>query len=205
MPRAQEVAEVVALLESWGATPLPVGTFEANLFDEYVEEDLVVHQASIDDERLIASRLTPDEREAFLPEAVDDDDPEPLVDGDDEGWGALADGLDSARRVIVVLERDRSAPQRVGNFRVHGAGQWIRESLWAATGVLPRDPGSCGTGLYAQALDLARPERPDVPVSAYDRLPGRLWTVYVAFQRPRWRRARRRHLGADVGRDGSMY
>ncbi|MFP3713884.1 hypothetical protein [Puerhibacterium sp. TATVAM-FAB25] len=148
VPEAPNLVDVVALLESWGATPMPVGTQEANLFDEYVEELLVAYQASITDRR---------------------------------------------------LERDRHAPQRVGNFRVHGAGQWIRESLWAATGVMPRDPGSRGSALYSQGLDLLRPERPDQPVALYDRLPGRLWTAYVALVRPRWRRVRRPHLQAGDG------
>jgi hypothetical protein len=201
VPEAPNFVDVVALLESWGATPMPVGTQEANLFDEYVEEPLVAYQASITDQRLIAAHLTADEREAFLGDE-DDEDPVPPEEhpGDeDDGWTAIAGQLGSARRVIVVLERDRHAPQRVGNFRVHGAGQWIRESLWAATGVMPRDPGSRGSALYSQGLDLLRPERPDQPVALYDRLPGRLWTAYVALVRPRWRRVRRHYLQAGDG------
>ncbi|WP_277209126.1 hypothetical protein [Isoptericola croceus] len=204
MPEAVRVVDAVALLDTWGAAPMPVGAFEANLFDEYVDEALVVYQASISDERLIAQRLTDDERQGFFPEDSDQDDPDLEVDdhggGADDGWGLLSDELDSARRVIVILERDSDDPLRVGNYRVHGAGQWIRESLWAATGVVPRDPGSASTPLYSQALDLVRPGRPDQPVALYERLPGRLWTAYVAIMRPRWRRARRRYLEADVGR-----
>ncbi|MFE5307266.1 hypothetical protein [Isoptericola sp. NPDC056573] len=200
VPEAAGITDVVALLGAWGATPMPVGSFDTNLCDEYVDEALVVYQASIDDVHLIAEHLTDDEREGFSPDDSDEgsDDLEATNTGATDDWSEVSDDLDAGRRVIVLLERDRADSTQVGNFRVHGAGQWIRERLWAATGVLPRDPGSSGSDFYSQALDLARPGRPDVPTALYDRLPGWLWSAYVAFMRPRWRRARDRRLGADV-------
>ncbi len=202
VPETESIADVVALLDTWTATPMTVGAFEGNLFDEYVDEALVVYQASINDEHLIAAHLTQDERDGFFPDDSDPDEPESTDDDgeSDNGWAAVSDELDAAQRVIVILERDQTDSQRVGNYRVHGAGQWVRESLWAATGILPRDPGSTASDLYSQAIELVRPERPDVPVAPFDRLPGWLWSAYVKFKRPQWRRTRTRHLGATSGR-----
>jgi len=205
VPAAPLVRDVIALLEQWGAQPMPVGTQEGNFFDEYVEEDLVVHQVGIADPVFIAEHLTEAEAAmlAFSEECEDDDfdddfdDDEP--DAGDPEWDVMAAALSERRLLVVVIERDRENSLRVGNFRVHGMGQWVREALWAATGVVPRDPAMAQSDLYRQAVVAAHPDRWDRPVRHYDRL-GRFWPRYVRLMRPHWRRTRRRHL---VNQDGS--
>ncbi|GAB3259150.1 hypothetical protein [Kineosporia babensis] len=175
VPDASTVADAVRLLKSWGAEPMPVGTQEGSFFDEYVEEDLVVFQARITDQEFISAHITALEVEGFGDGDESDDDPE-----DESG-------------IVVILERSRDDATKVGNFRVHGPGQWVREALWAATGVVPRDPVDATSDLYRRAVEAEHPGRWDAPVPMYLRL-GRFWPRYVAFMRPRWRRARRSYL-----------
>ena len=59
-----------------------------------------------------------------------------------------SDELSTLHRLIVVIESAETSLYAVGNFRVHGLGQWLREALWAATGVLPRDPGAPAKNPY---------------------------------------------------------
>ena len=65
--------------------------------------------------------------------------------------------METLERAIVVLETTPAHHDRVGNFRVYGAAQWLRESLWAATGIVPRDPGSpdANSLLFGEAFTLA--------------------------------------------------
>src|SRR6218665_3013573 len=54
---------------------------------------------------------------------------------------ATVQEIEILARLIIILEHDRESAELVGNFRVYGAGQWLRETLWAASGIVPRDPG----------------------------------------------------------------
>jgi len=100
VPEAAGITDVVALLGAWGATPMPVGSFDTNLCDEYVDEALVVYQASIDDVHLIAEHLTDDEREGFSPDDSDEssDDLEATNTGATDDWSEVSDDLDAGRR-----------------------------------------------------------------------------------------------------------
>jgi hypothetical protein len=55
--------------------------------------------------------------------------------------------------LLVVLERATDDPDRVGNFRVHGAGQLLRERLWAMTEIIPLDVGVPVSDLFRRAVD----------------------------------------------------
>ena len=46
------------------------------------------------------------------------------------------------RRVTVVLETDPAETVGLGNYQVFGAGQRVKEYLWALSGIIPRDPGT---------------------------------------------------------------
>ena len=154
VPRAETVSEVRALLETWSAKPVDLEQHRENLYDEFVDAPLVAACFRIDDAPLLRARATDEERANF---AEDPDDP---FDPDEYGpenaaWTTLAHDLSTLRAVVVIVERSPDDEDRVGNFRVHGGGQWLRESLWAATGVLPRDPGPVAGELFAQALSAA--------------------------------------------------
>lgn len=73
----------------------------------------------------------------------DPDDPEEL-------W--LMDLEIGAQRLLIVLEHEVNNKHRLGNFRIYGAGQWLLEALWAATGVVPLDPGTEEGELFNKAV-----------------------------------------------------
>ena len=151
VPRAETIDEVTALLRSWGATPADLDEHRDNLYDEFVDANLVVASFRFDAPTLLQERATPEERANFT------EDPDETFDPDEYGpenaaWTTLAHELATLGTVVVIVESRADDVTRVGGFRVHGAGQWLRESLWAATGVLPRDPGPVDGALFARAL-----------------------------------------------------
>lgn len=124
--------------------------------DEFVDPLLVEAAFTITEDQVpLLDRATEAELENFVD---DPDDPfNPLEYGpDQEAWTVFQHELSTLRRVCVVLERDPDNRDLPGQYRVFGAGQWLRELLWAATGVIPRDPGDPQDPLFMRALESAR-------------------------------------------------
>jgi hypothetical protein len=162
VPAATTVEDVVRLLAGWGASAFPYESVIDSLADEFVDRSTIVGAWTLADAAL-ADRATPEEREAFGP------DPDEVFDPDEYGpenawWTTIGHEMEIMQRLIVLLERAAGDPETVGGFRVHGAGQWLRESLWAATGVLPRDPGAPHGELFRAALRLARGDEQAEPL-----------------------------------------
>jgi hypothetical protein len=154
IPATPTVEDVVRLLVDWGAGPLPLEPVLDELTDEFVDRPMVVGAWTLTDAAL-AERATPEEREAFGP------DPDEVFDPDEYGpenawWTTIAHEMEIMQRLIVFVERAADGTGTVGGFRVYGAGQWLRESLWAATGILPRDPGAPYGKHFRAALRIAR-------------------------------------------------
>jgi hypothetical protein len=128
-------------LKSFGAVPLSFGRYRSDLVDEFVVERLVVLALTLKNGDLLRARATGEELKIFVADPNAEFDP--LEYGEDQlEWTTFAHEVDILERIHILVERDERDPDRVGNFRVYGAGQWLRESLWAATGVVPRDPGA---------------------------------------------------------------
>lgn len=141
VPEAITVEAASELIESFGAVPLDFNRYRNALVDEFVNPHLVVRAYTIHDATLLAGRATIEEREVFV--ADPDEDFDSLEYGAEQvEWTTFSHEIEVLERVHILLERAVDDLNRVGNFRVYGAGQWLRESLWAATGVLPRDPGA---------------------------------------------------------------
>lgn len=162
VPSCPTVSEAIALLQGFGATAFDFDTNQETLADEFVVRRLVVGAYTIHDPRLLKERATAEElqvAELSLEESEEDSGSE--YPDESAEWNKIQDELSSLQRLIIVIEHGAEDPNMVGNFRVHGFGQWLRESLWAATGVLPRDPGSPSTEsvLFGRAFDLAGRER----------------------------------------------
>lgn len=139
---APRVSEAAALLTSLGGKTFDYSRFAGNLIDEYVDSARVVAAYDISDPELLASRSLPVEREMMeWPPEEDEDSYDVVFTKDEELWNVIQDELGGMRRAIVLLEHAEGDAGAVGNFRVAGFAQWLRESLWAATGVVPRDPG----------------------------------------------------------------
>ncbi|MGL3806132.1 hypothetical protein ACSYDW_08555 [Paeniglutamicibacter sp. R2-26] len=158
VPSCPSVSEAIALLQGFGATAFDFETHQEALADEFVDRRLVVGAYTIHDPRLLNERATAEELEvAELPlEESDEDTGIEHPDGSDE-WNKIQDQLSSLQRLIIIIEHGAEDRNMVGNFRVHGFGQWLRESMWASTGVLPRDPGAPSTNsvLFGRAFELA--------------------------------------------------
>ncbi|CBT75251.1 MAG TPA: hypothetical protein DEX36_01030 [Glutamicibacter sp.] len=139
---APRVSEAAALLTSLGGKTFDYSRFAGNLIDEYVDSARVVAAYDISDPELLASRSLPVEREMMeWPPEEDEDIYDVVFTKDEELWNVIQDELGGMRRAIVLLEHAEGDAGAVGNFRVAGFAQWLRETLWAATGVVPRDPG----------------------------------------------------------------
>jgi len=155
VPEATSLAEVRSLLKALGGTELPLGRFAADVIDEFVDESLAVDLFTIFDRELLEAKATPEERVHF----VDDEDSfDPLEYGPDQAeWTTISHEVGTLQRALIVLERTASDPSEVGNFRVYGGAQWLRETLWAATGIVPRDPGApdASSGFFGEAFKLA--------------------------------------------------
>ncbi|MFL4478626.1 hypothetical protein ACIPUB_10180 [Paeniglutamicibacter sp. ORCA_105] len=158
VPSCPTVSDAIALLQGFGATSFDFETNQESLADEFVDRRYVVGAYTIHDPRLLKERATAEElqvAELSLEESEEDTD----IEYPDESaeWNQIQDELSSLQRLVIVIEHGAEDPNMVGNFRVHGFGQWLRESLWASTGVLPRDPGvpSTESVLFGRAFELS--------------------------------------------------
>lgn len=150
---AATCTDAISLLQSLGAVPFDFDTHRDDLIDEFVDPSLVVGAYTLAEPSLLRRRATPEEIENFT--ASPDENFDPLEYGADRAeWTLLAREVETLARLIVVLERDRESEELLGNFRVYGAGQWLRETLWAASSVVPRDPGapSAESELFGRAF-----------------------------------------------------
>lgn len=152
VPAVRTMGEATDYLTTLGAKSINFKAYRENLVDEFVDAGLVIGAFTIFAPDLLQQRATGEEREQFFD---DSDDFDPLEYGvENKDWTIYAHEVAVLQRVIVVLECDAQAPDQLGSFRVFGGGQWLRESLWAATGVVPRDPGapSSESGLFSRAF-----------------------------------------------------
>jgi len=156
VPQATTLPEVEALLRRWGAVELALERFAPNILDEFVDASLAVSLFTILDAPLLRGRATAEEQRNFDADSAGPFDPNEY--GMDQAeWTTYSHQMETLERAIVVLETTPAHHDRVGNFRVYGAAQWLRESLWAATGIVPRDPGSpdANSLLFGEAFTLA--------------------------------------------------
>lgn len=138
---ASTVDEVARLLQSLGAEPFEYEKHRDEVADEFVDWHLVVGGFTLTDSPLLRRRATAEEFEHFTADL--DEEFDPLEYGIDQAeWTLFAREVGTLARLIVLVEREAETETLVGNFRVYGAGQWLRETLWAATGIVPRDPGA---------------------------------------------------------------
>lgn len=161
VPAAERVEDVLALLAALGAVPIDFNRYQGSLADEFVDPDLVVSAVTILDPALLEQRATSIDRQYI--DGLPDEELDPFEYGPDQvEWTTWSHEMETGARLIVLIERDPADPQRAGHCRVVGAGQWLREALWAATGVLPRDPGAPAPGeaeLYGDAFELSGRQR----------------------------------------------
>ncbi|MFT8639439.1 hypothetical protein [Bifidobacterium sp.] len=152
VPALDSYDAVITWLESLGATHLALHKHWEGHYDEFVHPKRVSDILTIADEEFIRTHASQEEHENILNDAPDDpseyqrpaDEPEDL-------W--LMDFEIGAKRLLILLERHPRNPDKLGNYRIYGAGQWLREALWAATGVLPLDPGSEEGELFRQTFE----------------------------------------------------
>ncbi|MHA7270264.1 hypothetical protein [Arthrobacter sp. HLT1-20] len=152
--------DAISLLESLGAVAFSFDTHRDDLIDEFVDPSLVIGAYTLAQPSLLRRRATPEEKENFT--ASPNDTFDPLEYGAERAeWTLLAREIETLARLVVVLERDPESEEFLGNFRVYGAGQWLRETLWAASGVVPRDPGepSAESELFGRAFAYVGRER----------------------------------------------
>ncbi|MBF4576258.1 hypothetical protein [Frondihabitans sp. VKM Ac-2883] len=118
--------------------------------DEHVDRDLVVATLTILDADLMRRRALPEEIDR-----LEWDEPfDPLEYGrENEAETRFAHEL-AFPRLLIFLERMPDDATRLGNYRVYGPGQWLRDSLWAATGVVPRDTANSENDLFGDACVL---------------------------------------------------
>lgn len=123
--------------------------------DDFVASDYVVAAFTLADAAVLQQRATEEERAMFVP------DPDEMFDPLEYGaemveWTTWSYEMSVLQRLLVLVERHPRDADRVGGFRVYGPGQWLRESLWAATGVVPRDPRSPSdaSSLFGDAFEL---------------------------------------------------
>lgn len=152
VPPAETLVDMDRFLSSVGGQAFDPGSGIDDLADEFTDRSMVAQVYTITDDRLLSERASAEEREMF----ADEDEPfDPLEYGPEQAeWTRILHEMETLKRLVIIVERSKDDPARVGGFRVHGAGQWLRESLWAASGVVPRDPGSPSpaSGRFAQAF-----------------------------------------------------
>jgi hypothetical protein len=156
VPEMTRVEAASELLETFGAVPIPFSRYRDSLVDEFVDPNLVVRAYTLHNAALLSARATDEERDVFTEDPDDEFDPLEFGAAQAE-WTTWAHQIEVLERVHILVERADDDADRVGNFRVYGAGQWLRETLWAATGVLPRDPGApdAHSELFGRAFDYA--------------------------------------------------
>ncbi|WP_435300280.1 hypothetical protein [Timonella sp. A28] len=148
----QGIEGVAHWLKTFGAVSFDYEKYTEALFDEFVNPELVVAAYTICDPALLASRARAIEHE--MKEWPPEEDEYSGLPRDE--WDTIQDELSGMQRLIVLLERTSQNNTDIGNFRVAGFGQWLRETLWAATGVLPLDSGAITkeSYLFTQAYEL---------------------------------------------------
>lgn len=139
--RVDDLQALAELLVSLQFQAMEWRPYRAMLLDEFVDERLMVAAYTLADPAYLRPRATEEESEHFAPDPSEEFDPYEYGE-DNVAATTLARELEILERVVVLVEHAEGNPTAVGNFRVHGGGQWVRESLWAATGVLPRDAGA---------------------------------------------------------------
>ncbi|WP_062387348.1 hypothetical protein [Demequina iriomotensis] len=140
IPFSPTVTEASALLESLGAQPFAFERHIERLRDEWVEPDLISAVYSFADVDLLHYRASDEEVQDSIEAAQFAYDP--LEYGPDNVEDTvLAHELECLERIIVALEHKADDAEFVGGFRVWGSGHWLRELVWAATAVIPREPG----------------------------------------------------------------
>lgn len=156
VPAMPLLKDVVSFLISLGATPLDLDRYREDLIDEFVDPALATVAFTLHAPRLLRQRASAEELENFASQPDSDFDPLEYGEANKE-WTIFSHEVEELSRVHVVLERADLTAERAGNFRVFGGAQWLREALWAATGVVPRDPGSPtkNASLFARAFQFA--------------------------------------------------
>ncbi|GAA4766976.1 hypothetical protein [Microbacterium gilvum] len=155
VPPARTLAEVGAVIRGRGGEPFDPSPFLDGLADEFIRRELIAGAFTLSGREALLSRASEEEREAFTLDEEEIAEFDPLEYGaEEELWTTWSFGMSNLERVIVLLERVDAESDVVGGFRVYGAGQWVRESLWASTGVVPRDPGmpSRDSALFGEAF-----------------------------------------------------
>ena len=152
-PLLQDVTELLRSL--YAAAPLPVESIPDQDYanDEHVSERLVAALYTITDLAVIRSISSPLELEMFAPDEDEEEGCSYPVEPGLEFYSRMNEEHGTLQRVSVLLEEAPGDPDRVGNFRVYGAGQLLREVLWAATGLLGRDTGVPTGALYSQYVE----------------------------------------------------
>lgn len=174
VPELADLNATISWLRSLGASPVEAEVHAEHFLDEHVDRNLVTSMLTINDRDLVRSHLSGRDREFYHSNALDAE-----LDGfdpDEYGIEKKAEtifnhevGID---RLLIVLERAIDDENAVGNFRVFGAGQWLRETLWAGTGVVPRDVGGGDSDLLGDACVLAGRERwTSDPIPGWEPLP----------------------------------
>lgn len=156
VPAMPLLSDVVSFLTSLGASPLDLHRYREDLIDEFVDPELAVVAFTLHAPQLLRQRANAEELENFASDPDSEFDPREYGIENEE-WTVFSHEVEELSRVHIVLERADLSTERAGNFRVHGGAQWLREALWAATGVVPRDPGSPADNstLFGRAFEFA--------------------------------------------------
>jgi len=138
--------------------------------DEYVDRDLVTDALTVNDRSLVFTRGNDCDRDHYFANVDDDDDPlEYGPENEASTRFSIELGTD---RLLVFLERAADDPAALGNIRVYGPGQWLREALWAGTAVIPRECGPSHSDLFGDGYVLAGYERFELrPIPGWEPLP----------------------------------
>lgn len=138
------------LIRDYRAEPIAVESISAEDYanDEHVDESVIVSLLTITDSGVLASISSEEEKEHFF---EDEEWDGPVFD---DIYSVMNEEHGSLKRVSVLLERDPANAANIGNFRVYGGGQKLREWLWATTGILPRDHGPVDGELFRRYIEL---------------------------------------------------
>lgn len=135
------IDEITHFLESLGAVPLSLERYWLDLVDEFVDPQLLAGAVTLYAPALIQDRANTEEKINFIIDPGEEFDPLEFGEQNRE-WTTYSHEIEGLQRLHIVLEHALDQPDRLGNFRIYGGGQWLRETLWAASTVLPRDVGS---------------------------------------------------------------
>lgn len=138
VPALSSVGEVCDYVLSLGSVPLDFEKYHESLADEFVDDRYVVGAFTLRDPQILNSRAKAIEKEMFVNPNGETFDPLEFGAQNQE-WTTFGYEVEGLKRIHIILERSADDIDAPGNFRVHGGGQWLRETLWAATGIVPRD------------------------------------------------------------------